>query len=107
MLFLAFSRLAAICFSVVIVLGPRPLSQVEIAIQWDVFAPSMQGARKRVDFELLPPGNFISGLMELPVVAPAERNGEFIADLEPQCAGLRKAQMMGVAGMPSANQAGL
>ena len=45
--------------------------------------------------------------MKRAMVSAAERNGEFIADFEPQCARLRKTYMMRVTGVASADQAGL
>jgi len=45
--------------------------------------------------------------MQLPVVAAAEGHGELIADFETDCPGLRKAQVMGIAGLPAADQAWL
>ena len=69
--------------------------------------PVLQSARKRVDFYFLPPADFIAALMELAMMTTAERNGEFIADFQPQCARLRKTYMMRIARMASADQAGL
>src|SRR5262249_6380105 len=45
--------------------------------------------------------------MELPVVPAAEGYRELIADFETDCPGLRKAQVMGIAGLPAADQAWL
>ena len=45
--------------------------------------PKLPGKAKGVDLEFFPPGNFIAGLMQLPVMAPAERHGELVADLDP------------------------
>ena len=36
-----------------------------------------------------------------PVIHSAERHGEFVANFEPEAARLRKAQMMGVGGLPA------
>ena len=41
------------------------------------------------------------------MMATAERHGEFVADLEAETSGLRKPQMMGIAGLPGTDQAGL
>ena len=51
--------------------------------------PKLPGKVQCIDFQPLPPGNFIAGLMQLPVTA--ERDREFVADFEAQCARLRKA----------------
>ena len=69
--------------------------------------PKAAGRSQGVDFVLLPPGNFISCLMELPVVAPAEWNRKFVAHLQPQGARLRKPQMVRIAGAPPADKTGL
>ena len=45
--------------------------------------------------------------MQLAVVGTAERDGELIADLLSQPAGLGKAQVMRIAGVPAAHQAWL
>jgi hypothetical protein len=45
--------------------------------------------------------------MELAMVATAERDSELVADLAAQRPALGKAQMMGIAGLPATNQAGL
>ena len=45
--------------------------------------------------------------MQLPVVPAAERNRELIADLEADCPGLGKPQVMRIARLPAADQARL
>ena len=45
--------------------------------------------------------------MEFAMMAAAERHGELIARLAAESAALRKAQMMGVARLPAADQARL
>ena len=62
------------------------------------------GEFERVDIEVFPPGNFITGLMQLPVVAPAKRDGEFIAHFCAQRSGLREAQVMRIRGLPATDQ---
>ena len=42
--------------------------------------------------------------MDLAVVSPAQRYGELVADLAPECLKLRKPQMMGVRGLTTADQ---
>ena len=56
---------------------------------------------------LVPPRGFIAMAMDFAVVAPAERDGELVADFAAECAALGEAQVMGVAGLPAADQAGL
>ena len=46
------------------------------------FGPERFGNFERVDIEVLPPGDFIAGLMQLPMMAAAERHRKFIADFE-------------------------
>ena len=41
------------------------------------------------------------------MVCPAQRDREFVADLEAETAGLRKPQMVGIAGLAPADEAGL
>src|SRR5262245_37583367 len=45
--------------------------------------------------------------MQLPVVSAAERHRELIADFETDGPRLRKPQVMGIAGLPTADQAWL
>lgn len=44
--------------------------------------PLLLGDVQWLDLELLPPGDFIAGLVQLPVMPTAERNGELIAHFE-------------------------
>jgi hypothetical protein len=46
--------------------------------------PQALGDRERRDLEALPPGQFIARLMQLPMVAAAQRHGELDADLHAQ-----------------------
>jgi hypothetical protein len=69
--------------------------------------PEGSGNGKRVDLESCPPGPLVAGLVQLPVMATAKRHGKFIADLHADGAGLGKAHVMRVAGLPSADKAGL
>lgn len=65
--------------------------------------PQLSGGAQRVDLKCLPPGHFVSRLMQLPMMAAAERYCELIAHLDPQSARLCKTQVMRIAGVPSAN----
>jgi hypothetical protein len=49
---------------------------------------------QRLDIELLPPCEFISALVKLTMMKPAERHGEFVTDFAPKRALLRKLKMM-------------
>ena len=44
----------------------------------------------------LPPGDFVAEAMVVLMVRPAQRHGEFVADLAPHCALLGEPQMMGI-----------
>jgi hypothetical protein len=67
----------------------------------------MLGGFQRIDFESFPPCNLIAGLMQLPMVPTAKRHREFIADLKTDGSRLSKPQMMRIARLSPANQAGL
>ena len=66
--------------------------------------PKALGRFERVDLVIGPPGFFIGGLVQLPVMAAAERYGELVADFEAQGARLRKPEMMRVARLSSADE---
>ena len=50
---------------------------------------------KRIDLQIVPPGSLIAGLMQLSVMAAAQRYGELITHLETDRPRLRKPQVMG------------
>ena len=58
----------------------------------------------RIDLQILPPSDLVAGLMELPMVAAAKRNGELITDLETDRPGLREAQVMRIGWLSPAYQ---
>jgi len=60
------------------------------------FLPKSFGDLQSIDFQVLPPGHFIAGLMQLPMVAAAERHGEFVTDFQANGSRLCKAQVMRV-----------
>ena len=66
--------------------------------------PKMLGGFQRIDFESFPPRDLIAGLMQLPVMASAERDGEFVADFKAEGSRLSKPQMMRIARLPTADQ---
>jgi len=69
--------------------------------------PKLPGDAKRIDLCFLPPGNFISGLMELPMMTAAKRDRIFIAHLYAERARLCEPQVMRVAGVAATNNARL
>ena len=66
--------------------------------------PQDASGARRIDPDLLPPDRFIATAMHFAMVAATERDRELIADLAPQRRALREPQMMGVAGLTTANQ---
>jgi hypothetical protein len=42
--------------------------------------------------------------MKLAMMPSAQRDGEFIADLAPECAALREAKVVGITGLTAADQ---
>jgi hypothetical protein len=60
-----------------------------------------------VDAGVLPPSSLVTGAVDLAMMSAAQRYGELVAYLEAETASLREAQMMGVAGPPFTDQAGL
>ena len=55
------------------------------------------GNAGRVDAGPRPPVDFLARAVQFTMMSSAKGNGEFVADLEAEAAGLCKAQMMGVA----------
>ena len=56
---------------------------------------------------LAPPCSLVTVAVNLTMMTSAERDGEFVADFETQGSGLRKPQVMRVARLPAADEAGL
>lgn len=69
--------------------------------------PKLLGDLERLDPKFLPPSRFVAGIMQLAVMTAAKWDSEFIAHLEAKRSGLRKAEMMWVAGLAAADEAGL
>ena len=69
--------------------------------------PQSLGDWQGIDFQIFPPDHFIAGLMQLPMMATAERYGELVADFEAECPRLRKPQMMRIGRLSAADEAGL
>ena len=65
--------------------------------------PKLLGDLERVDLEILPPCHLVAGLMKLPMMASAERYGEFVADFEAEGSGLGEPQVMRIGRLPAAD----
>jgi len=65
--------------------------------------PQPFGDWQGIDFQILPPGRFIAGLVQLPMMAPAEGYGELVADFEAKCPWLGKLQVMRIGRLPAAD----
>ena len=61
----------------------------------------------RLDPGSRPPIHFLAGAVQFAMMRPAQRHRELVTDLLCQTAGLREPQMMRIAGLASADQAGL
>ena len=66
--------------------------------------PKLAGDGEGIDFECLPPNHFVASVVQLSMMPSAEGHREFIADFDAQRPRLCKAQMMGVAWVPPANE---
>ena len=71
------------------------------------FEPQRARRNGRIYSYLPPPSGFIAKAMHLAMMSSTQRDSEFIADLAAESPGLRKAQMMRVTGLATANQARL
>src|SRR5450432_2569486 len=69
--------------------------------------PERQSDRDWIDFSLSPPCRLVATPMQFLMMEPADGNGELVADLASQSAGLGKAQMMGIGGKAATKEAGL
>jgi hypothetical protein len=74
---------------------------------WMRLLPQSLGKWHGIDFEALPPGQFIARLMQLPVMATAKRHSELVADFETERPGLREPQVMRIRRLPPADEARL
>jgi hypothetical protein len=68
--------------------------------------PQRSGHSRRINPELLPPVGLIAAAVSLAMVSATQRDGELVADLTTECAALGKAQVVGIRGLPAADQAG-
>ena len=71
------------------------------------FKPQCTRGAGGIETKSLPPRRFIAVTVVFAMVPPAQRDREFVTDLAAKRPVLRKAQMMGVTGPSSADQAGL
>ena len=66
--------------------------------------PKIPSDRQGVDLQVLPPGYFIAGLMQLPVMVATKGHGELVAHFKTEGSGLRKPQVMRIARLPATDQ---
>ena len=89
--------------------GCRGIRVCSVRRGWDRvrFSPERARHANRVDARGGPPAGFVAGAVQLAMMSTAEWHGELVADLEAKTAGLREAQMVGIAGLPGTDQAWL
>jgi hypothetical protein len=68
------------------------------------FSPKTSGNLQDINPLAFPPRALIAGLVQLPMMAAAQRHGEFIAHLEANGSGLGKPQVMRIGGLPAADE---
>ena len=66
--------------------------------------PKILSDRKRIDLYVFPPGDFVTCLMQLPVMPAAERYCELVADFQTDAARLGKSKVMRIARLPAADK---
>ena len=71
------------------------------------FQPKLARQADGLETGFRPPVRFLAGAVQFAMVCAAQWDRELVADLEAETAGLRKPQMVGVAGLASADEAGL
>jgi hypothetical protein len=69
--------------------------------------PKILSGRKCIDLKVFPPGDFVTRLVQLPVMTAAEWYCELITDFQANAARLRKSKMMRIARLSSADKARL
>ena len=69
--------------------------------------PQRAGGTSRIESEFLPPSGFIAVTMNFAMISPAERDRELVADFAAERAVLRKAQVVGIARLTTADQTAL
>ena len=71
------------------------------------FKPQCACGAGGIKAKLTPPRRFVTVTMNFAMVSPAQRDRELVADFTAERPVLGKAQVMGVAGLSSADQTGL
>jgi hypothetical protein len=69
--------------------------------------PKSERNRHRIDFGLVPPGAFVTLAVKLAMVDAAQRHRELIRYPAAECARLREAKMVSLAGLPPTHDARL
>jgi len=82
--------LEGLSFRVVVSCSPQPLRGVE-----------------RIDVEVSPPQEFVTALVKLAMMKPAEGDGEFVTHFPPECPLLSKPKVMRIGRGAPAGQTGL
>src|SRR4051794_31579280 len=70
-------------------------------------APELERRLGRIEIACDPPGFLVAAVVQLAMMRAAQRDGELVADLTTESSGLSEAEVMGVARLPPAHQAGL
>jgi hypothetical protein len=68
------------------------------------FFPQVLGGLHWLDPQICPPGHFVAGLMQLPMMTAAERYSEFVADFKTKRSGLSKPQVMRIGRRPPTDE---
>ena len=71
------------------------------------FEPKLAGKANGLKACFCPPVGFLARAVQFAVMCPAKRYREFVADLEAEAAALRETEVMRIAGLASADEAGL
>ena len=71
------------------------------------FGPKFSRSVERINASRRPPLRFVASAVQFAMMATAQRHGEFVADLEAKTSGLGESQMVGIAGLPATDHAGL
>lgn len=71
------------------------------------FPPELARQADGLETGFRPPVRFLAGAVQFAMVCPAQRDREFVTDLEAETAGLRQPQMVRVTGLAAADEAGL
>lgn len=71
------------------------------------FEPQRASGTGRIEPDLVPPSGLVPVTMDFAMMSPAERDRELITDFAAEHAVLRKAQMMRIARLTTADHTGL